>query len=377
MRIDEIIATSRPCFSFEFFPPRTDDGQRMLEETLAVLRADSPDYVSVTYGAAGSTRERTVEITKWIKQDLGIEAMAHLSCVGEPTERLVEILGEIREAGIDNVLALRGDPPRGETEWVPHPDGLRYSVELIELIKEQFPGFCVGAACFPEVHPEASDPDQDLQYAKRKVDAGASFLITQLFFDNEDYFDFVERARGDRHRRADHRRDHADHELRADQALQQHLRGDDPSRRYTSSSSDITTPATVRACWTSASPTRPSSAPICWRVARPASTSTRSTSRRRRARSWRRSRPLVPGSGRSPALRLLRVRRTDPLRLAASLEVGQEAEQDRQQPARHHRVEIGVEHLRHQLECRSRLRAAIAPSVRSSSSRTSVLFASM
>src|SRR5688500_19209660 len=118
MRIDEIITPGQPCFSFEFFPPRTDDGQRMLEDTLAVLRDDSPDYVSVTYGAAGSTRERTVEITKWIKQDLEIEAMAHLSCVGEPTERLVEILGEIRDAGIDNVLALRGDPPRGETEWV-------------------------------------------------------------------------------------------------------------------------------------------------------------------------------------------------------------------------------------------------------------------
>jgi methylenetetrahydrofolate reductase (NADPH) len=121
--------------------------------------------------------------------------MAHLSCVGEPTDRLVEILGEIRDAGIENILALRGDPPRGETEWMPHPDGLRWSIELIELIRSQFPDFCVGAACFPEVHPEATTSDQDLEYAKRKVDAGASFLITQLFFDNEDYFDFVERAR--------------------------------------------------------------------------------------------------------------------------------------------------------------------------------------
>jgi methylenetetrahydrofolate reductase (NADPH) len=196
MRIDKIIATQRPCFSFEFFPPKTDEGQRMLEDTLAVLRDDDPDYVSVTYGAAGSTRERTVEVTKWIKLELGIEAMAHLSCVGEPTERLVEILTEIRDAGIDNVLALRGDPPRGQTEWVPHPDGLHYSVELIELIRSRFPDFCIGAACFPEVHPEATGPDQDLQYAKRKVDAGATFLITQLFFDNQDYFDFVERARG-------------------------------------------------------------------------------------------------------------------------------------------------------------------------------------
>ena len=196
MRIDEIITPGRPCFSFEFFPPKTDDGQRMLEDTLAVLKDDSPDYVSVTYGAAGSTRERTVEITKWIKQDLEIEAMAHLSCVGEPTDRLVEILEEIQKAGIDNILALRGDPPRGETEWVPHPEGLRWSIELIELIRSRFPGLCIGAACFPETHPEATAPDQDLKYAKSKVDAGASFLITQLFFDNEDYFEFVERARG-------------------------------------------------------------------------------------------------------------------------------------------------------------------------------------
>src|ERR671930_1177049 len=194
MRIDRILEERRPVFSFEFFPPKTDDGQQMLESTLAVLKEDRPDYVSVTYGAGGSTRERTVEITKWIKQDLGIEAMAHLSCVGEPSERIVEILEEIRDAGIDNVLALRGDPPRGETEWRPHPEGLHHSVELIETIRDRF-DFCIGAACFPEVHPEAKNLEEDLRYARRKVDAGANFLITQLFFDNELYFDFVEEAR--------------------------------------------------------------------------------------------------------------------------------------------------------------------------------------
>src|SRR5919199_6482060 len=150
MRIGRILEERRPVFSFEFFPPKTDEGQRMLEETLAELKEDRPDYVSVTYGAGGSTRERTVGITKWIKQDLGIEAMAHLSCVGEPTQRIIEILGELREAGIENVLALRGDPPRGETEWRPHPEGLHHSPELIELAA---PDFCVGGACFPEVHP--------------------------------------------------------------------------------------------------------------------------------------------------------------------------------------------------------------------------------
>ena len=194
MRIDRILEERRPVFSFEFFPPKTDEGQRTLEHTLAVLKEDQPDYVSVTYGAGGSTRERTVEITKWIRQDLGIEAMAHLSCVGEPKERLMEILEELEEAGIDNVLALRGDPPRGQNEWKPHPGGLHYSVELIELIRDGF-DFAIGAACFPEVHPEAPDLEHDLRYARRKVEAGAGFLITQLFFDNEFYFDFVEEAR--------------------------------------------------------------------------------------------------------------------------------------------------------------------------------------
>jgi methylenetetrahydrofolate reductase (NADPH) len=194
MRITEILETRRPVFSFEFFPPKTDEGHRTLGGTLEALRNDSPHFVSMTYGAGGATRNSTVELTRWIKQDLGIEAMAHLSCVGEPTERLVEILGEVQAAGIENVLALRGDPPRGEAEWRPHPGGLHYSVELIRLIRERF-DFCVGAACFPEVHPDAPDRDSDLQYARAKQEAGAGFLITQLFFDNELFFEFVEHAR--------------------------------------------------------------------------------------------------------------------------------------------------------------------------------------
>ena len=195
MRIEEIIQTSdEPVFSFEFFPPRTPEGEAMLRETLATLGDMHPSYVSVTYGAGGTTRARTVEITKWIKQDLGIEAMAHLSCVGEPVERLREILDEIGDAGIENVLALRGDPPRGETEWKPHPGGLHYSTQLASLIAQDY-GYCIGAACFPEVHPEATDLASDLRFLKEKVAAGARFLITQLFFDNELYFDFVREAR--------------------------------------------------------------------------------------------------------------------------------------------------------------------------------------
>jgi methylenetetrahydrofolate reductase (NADPH) len=194
MRIAELLVQPRPVFSFEFFPPKTEEGHRTLEGTLQVLRDDAPDFVSMTYGAGGTTRNSTVELTKWIKQDLGIEAMAHLSCVGEPAERLVEILHEIDAAGVDNVLALRGDPPRGETQWRPHPGGLHYSVELIRLIRERF-DFCVGAACFPEIHPDAPDRESDLSYAHAKQEAGAGFLITQLFFDNELYFGFVEEAR--------------------------------------------------------------------------------------------------------------------------------------------------------------------------------------
>jgi methylenetetrahydrofolate reductase (NADPH) len=194
MRIAELLVQPRPVFSFEFFPPKTEEGHRTLEGTLEVLRDDAPDFVSMTYGAGGTTRNSTVELTKWIKQDLGIEAMAHLSCVGEPAERLVEILHEIDAGGVENVLALRGDPPRGETEWRPHPGGLHYSVELIRLIRERF-DFCVGAACFPEIHPDAPDRESDLSYARAKQEAGAGFLITQLFFDNELFFGFVEEAR--------------------------------------------------------------------------------------------------------------------------------------------------------------------------------------
>ena len=195
MRIDEILATSdEPVFSFEFFPPKSDEGERNLRGTLEDLRAFDPDFVSVTYGAGGSTRARTVELTKWIKNELGIEAMAHLSCVGSSRDELREMLDGIADAGIDNVLALRGDAPRGETEWRPHPQGLRYSTELAALIRDSYP-FCIGAACFPEVHPEAPDMAHDLRFLREKVRAGVSFLVTNLFLDPELYFRFVEEAR--------------------------------------------------------------------------------------------------------------------------------------------------------------------------------------
>jgi methylenetetrahydrofolate reductase (NADPH) len=195
MRIDEILARAQePVFSFEFFPPKTDEGERVLGIALESLRQLDPDFVSVTYGALGSARTRTLELTKWIKQELGIEAMAHLSCVGCSRDELRKILDDMSAAGIENVLALRGDPPRGETDYRPHPDGLRYSTELASLISADY-DVCIGGACFPEVHPEAPDLAHDLRFLKEKIDRGVSFLITQLFFDSELYFRFVEEAR--------------------------------------------------------------------------------------------------------------------------------------------------------------------------------------
>jgi methylenetetrahydrofolate reductase (NADPH) len=194
MRIDEILEERRPVFSFEFFPPKTDEGEQNLWNAAKVLKHEDPAFVSVTYGAGGSTRDRTIAIVKRIKQELGMEAMAHFTCVGATVDELRGVLDEMRDAGIDNVLALRGDPPRGETEWKPTPGGLLYSTELISLIASEY-DFTIGAACFPEVHPAAVDAESDIRFLKQKVEAGARFLVTQLFFDNELYFDFVERAR--------------------------------------------------------------------------------------------------------------------------------------------------------------------------------------
>ncbi|MGI8596625.1 MAG: methylenetetrahydrofolate reductase [NAD(P)H] [Thermoleophilaceae bacterium] len=194
MRIDQILEERRPVFSFEFFPPKDDEGMERLFNAVAELKKDEPAFVSVTYGAGGSTRDRTIAVVKRIRRELDVEAMAHFSVVGATREQLVTTLDEMQEAGIDNVLALRGDPPKGETEWRPEPGGLVYSSELAALISDSYP-FCIGAACFPEVHPEAKSMSADIDFLKEKVAAGARFLITQLFFDNDFYFDFVDQAR--------------------------------------------------------------------------------------------------------------------------------------------------------------------------------------
>ncbi len=194
MRIDEIIASPEPTFSVEFFPPKTAEATEQLFATARTLADLELDFASVTYGAGGSTREGTVEITKALKAEVGLETMAHLSCVGETREGLSETLDGIAAAGIENVFALRGDPPRGEEDFVQPEGGLGSAAELAEFISAGW-DFTIGGACFPEVHPEAPDLDTDLAYLKTKVDSGASFLITQLFFDNQVYFDFVAAAR--------------------------------------------------------------------------------------------------------------------------------------------------------------------------------------
>ncbi len=194
MRVDQILGGEGPVFSFEFFPPKTEAGEQNLYSALSELRTLEPSFVSVTYGAGGSSREKTIEIVKRIKDEFGLEAMAHFTCVGATVSELRATLDEMQAAGIHNVLALRGDPPEGEQQWRKTEGGLEYSRELVELIAGDYP-FAIGAACFPETHIHAESAESDLRYLAEKTQAGVDFLITQMFFDNDYYFDFVSRAR--------------------------------------------------------------------------------------------------------------------------------------------------------------------------------------
>lgn len=194
MKIRTRLNPSKPCFSFEFFPPKTPEGEKQLWETLEDLRSLDPGFVSVTYGAGGSTRDRTIELVTHIKERTGIEAMAHLTCVGHTRAEIGAVLDRLAAAKVENVLALRGDPPKGATSFQKPEGGFGYANELVEFITERGHGFSVGVAGYPEGHLEASK-EQDLKNLKLKVDAGADFVISQLFFDNAFYFDFVERAR--------------------------------------------------------------------------------------------------------------------------------------------------------------------------------------
>lgn len=196
MRIRDLLARNQPLFSFEFFPPKSDEAVAQLERTIADLVPLQPDYVSVTYGAGGSTREKTIDIVSRIKRETGLEPMAHLTCVGSTKEEIRSVLDTLAGAGVENVLALRGDPPKGQTRFSAIDGGFRYASELVGFIREAYADrMSVGGAGYPEKHTECGNPAVDLVNLKRKVDNGADFLVTQLFFDNRKYFEFVDNAR--------------------------------------------------------------------------------------------------------------------------------------------------------------------------------------
>ncbi len=195
MRIDDLFGRDTRVFSFEFFPPKTEEGERSLLATIGRLRRLEPSFVSVTYGAGGSTRKKTIDIVTRMKHEYGIEAMAHLTCVGHDRTEIARILDRLQAAGIENVLCLRGDPPRGETTFVPHENGFRYAYELVSFVRRQGYQLCLGGAGYPEGHVECRDLERGIEHLRQKVAAGLDFVITQMFFENADYFAFVRRAR--------------------------------------------------------------------------------------------------------------------------------------------------------------------------------------
>jgi len=193
--LSELFAQRRPLRSIEFFPPKDDAGVGALRQTAAALRRIAPDFVSVTYGAGGSTRQRTAEVSGILRSEFGFTVMPHLTCVGHTRGELAEIADRIHGDGFRNVMALRGDPPKGAAQFSAAAGGLRYANELVSLLKQRHPDLCLGVGGYPEKHPEAPSPEADLENLRRKVDAGAAFVTTQLFFDNEAYYRFVERCR--------------------------------------------------------------------------------------------------------------------------------------------------------------------------------------
>jgi methylenetetrahydrofolate reductase (NADPH) len=193
MRIDQILGTGQPTISFEFFPPKTEEGFVSLFKTIEDLRPLNPSYVSVTYGAGGSTRQKTVQLVERIQTQLGIRSMAHLTCVGHTADEIGGILDDLWRAGIQNVLALRGDPPAGQMSFVATEGGFANADALVAYVRSRH-DFCIGVAGYPEGHPQCLNLTRDLEHLKRKVDNGANFIVTQLFFDNEDFYRFRDKA---------------------------------------------------------------------------------------------------------------------------------------------------------------------------------------
>ena len=194
MRISDIYKSRSFGLSFELFPPKTDAGLEALFGHVTALLEHQPEFITCTYGAGGSTRDRTLEIVRSVKQRYGVPVASHLTCVGATADEIRQYLEAAREAEVDNIVALRGDPPQGETEFRPTAGGLRYANELVSLIRDEFPGFGIAVAGYPEKHQEAPSLDVDLENLKRKVDCGADAVITQLFYDNRDFLTFRQRC---------------------------------------------------------------------------------------------------------------------------------------------------------------------------------------
>ncbi len=193
--ISALFAENRPLRSLEFFPPKDDAGVEALRQTATALKMIPWDFVSVTYGAGGTTRERTAQVSRLLKDEFDFTVMPHLTCVGHSRAELTALADQIHDNGFRNIMTLRGDPPKGATEFTVAPDGLRYANELVALLKARHADFCLGVGGYPEKHPEATSLAIDLDNLKRKIDAGADFITTQLFFDNAIYLRFVDKCR--------------------------------------------------------------------------------------------------------------------------------------------------------------------------------------
>lgn len=194
MKVSDLFKEQRRTFSFEFFPPKTDEAAEQVYHHIEKLKQLAPSFVSVTYGAGGSTRERTRHLVMRIQEQIGLNAVAHLTCVNATREQLIEVIEEYGRHGVKNLLALRGDAPKGQEGFQAVQGGLAHANELVSLIRE-VGDFAIGVAGYPEGHPETPDLRRDLENLKRKVDAGADYVVTQLFFDTQDFFNFVDRAR--------------------------------------------------------------------------------------------------------------------------------------------------------------------------------------
>src|SRR3954471_18943380 len=194
MRIDRLFSLGLPTISFEFFPPKNEGGWAQLYQAIGELHSLKPSYVSVTYGAGGSTRGKTLDLVSRIQNELKIRSMAHLTCVGHTADEIGGILDQLWDSGIRNVLALRGDPPAGQSQFTATAGGFAFANELACFVRSRH-DFCIGVAGYPEGHPQCLNRTRDLENLKRKIDGGGNFVVTQLFFDNQDFYRFREQAR--------------------------------------------------------------------------------------------------------------------------------------------------------------------------------------